>query len=116
MDHGPLGVECDAFRAEVRTPRARAFIAQYSMAASASFTLAVYGEHVARLLAEYWTSKMCFIFECWEFSGGGAHVFSDAEVAVFVQPDAFSLALPGAQGRIKARMVALQELRPNLEL
>ena len=108
-----LGVDYDAFRAEVRTPRARAWLVQYSLPASASFTLAVYGEQLARILAEYWTSNMTFFYNGWLFWGAGARVFSDEEVSAFAEPRGFVDAFAAADGRILARMKSLRELRPS---
>ena len=87
-----LGVDYDAFRAECRTAAAKEFVAMYSMQYSASFTLTLYGEDLAKLLAEYWTKKMSWYYDRWVLADRGLHVFTDAEVAEF--PDAQALASP----------------------
>ena len=86
----------------------------YSMQYSASFTLTLYGEDLAKLLAEYWTKKMSWYYDRWVLADRGLHVFTDAEVAEFPDAQAFSACLADASGKVRSRMQALQDLRPGV--
>ena len=108
-----LGVDFDCFRAEARTPDAKVFVGVYSFKFSCSLTLGVYEEATARLLAEYWVSKMTCFYDRWVANGRGMHVFTDEEVASFRDPPAFSATMADATGRVLRRMQELRALRPG---
>ena len=109
-----LGVDFNSFRAASCSADAQRFCCQYSLCLSASFTLALYGEAVAQTLAEYWVLKMSYFYQIWCERGSGKHVFSASEIMGFAEPQGFTNVLRGADGKIVARMRALQRLLPGL--
>ena len=109
-----LGLDYDAFRAEARSQHAKEFVALYGLQKSASFTLALYGDDIAKLLAGYWCDKMVHFYGIWSSSKIVGHVFSDVEVQSFVEPKAFTDVFARANGKISARMRQLRALCPGL--
>jgi hypothetical protein len=107
-----LGLDYDAFRAEARSQHAKEFVALYGLPKSASFTLALYGDDIAKLLAAYWCDKVVHFYGIWSSSKIVGHVFSDVEVQSFRAPKAFTDLLANAAGKISARMRQLQALCP----
>ena len=109
-----LGVDYDAFRAEVRSQAALPFISEFGLQKSASFSLAVYGELVAKTLAEYWTDKMTFYYNAWVEAGRQNRVFSDADISTWEDPAEFTAVLNSSSGKVLSRMRALQKLKPGV--
>ena len=52
-----------------------------------------FGEELAKILAEYWVAKMCYLYEQWATHDYGDHVFTDEECAGFVEPEACTRSL-----------------------
>lgn len=107
-----MGTDFDAFRGEARSTTAHTFATMYSLQRSASFSLALYGEDSARILSEYWCAKMNFLFAMWDSGGRGRYAFAEGDLG-FSEPGEFVDLLSRAQGKVLARMRALQRLRPS---
>jgi hypothetical protein len=105
------GLSHDAFRATWKTAEGRAFLFTYSFNQSASFTIAKFGEDLARACAEYWVCTMEHLYQLAE-KAGPKHEFCEAELRAFEEPVAFSLAFPLASAEQQKRMQELRSLSP----
>ena len=108
-----FGVPYDSFRSTFKSQQAKQFLMKYQFHQSCSFTLAKFGEVLARTLAEYWVSKMAWYFSVWEDKEFGNHIFTQEECDAFVEPEIFTRAFDASEGTVRARMVELRALKPG---
>ena len=106
------GVSFDAYRAEGSNRRADAFLEAQHLPKSARFDVSVYTQAGAALLARTWCEKCQHLYDIAAAHGDERHEFSDAELAMWLEPSAFADLTEHATGRALQRCLWLRALRP----
>ena len=107
------GVPYDAYRAEAKSKKAKAFMHRYGFVATASFHNSLYSEPVAIIMVSYCIARMQYFLDVWSRTEDDVHVFSLAEVGAFRESEDFQDVANTASGRVHARVVALRALVPR---
>lgn len=106
------GVAHGAFKGRSTAADAKRWAQSHSLTPSASFSVKMYGEQSAQLLAEAWTGRVNKFFQ---ISGGGlkgTFSFSDVHLASVGNSEEFELARAGAKGAARSRFDAVARLSP----
>jgi hypothetical protein len=107
------GVAYDAYRAEAKSKKAKAFMHRYYFVPTASFHISLYSEPVAIIMVSNWIARMQYFLDVWSRTEDDVHVFSLAEVGAFRESEDFQDVANTASGRVHARVVALRALVPR---
>ena len=85
---------------------------RYQLHHSASFSLGVYGEHAASVLAQYWADKMEHFHDIFVAAGDEEYVFTMEDVASFRQAPSLEHAGCAASRRVLDRLRELRAMKP----
>ena len=65
------------------------------------------------MLAQAWSRKMQYFYDIYVASAEPAHVFTEAEILAYVEPEHFSEAFGGIAGKGVSRLRDLRALKPQ---
>ena len=107
------GVGWDQYRATSSSVEGALFLESYLPNKSASFKLDLYGDALAKALAELWVAKMSYFYEIAAVRGP-RHVFTEGELAGFREDPALEPMFAGEAPEVQARLAQVRGLRPVL--
>ena len=110
------GIAFDCYSASIRrgTLAAEYILVYSNLKASASFSIALYGDETALVLARAWIHRHWHFFQLWRAAGGAAiKHFSEAEVKSYSEPEEFQALARDAKGPLLARIAQLRCLVPH---
>ena len=107
------GLAFQAFKGLVRQGSpAELWCGQHGLAKSASFSLAMYGEQTARIMAHAWCHRMHYFYSLWVAADDPSFRYTDEDVAAYAEQPAFSDLASGLEGAQLARANKIRALRP----
>ena len=106
------GKEYDAYQGRAAGREAESFCALYGLQKTSRYSTGLFGDAKASLLGRTWCAKMQHYFDVWRTNGGGAYVFTAADVAAFQEPGEMARWYDSEAGPHRARIDALRKLKP----
>ena len=109
-----LGVPYDSFRAYALPAAPLAWCRLMNITATATFSIRLYSEDGARMLAEFWCHRMEWLYSFWTEADDPAETFrySAAALDAYVWPPAVAAARADASVAMANRMDEIAEKRP----
>ena len=102
----------DAFQAKASGAEALAWCRRYKVATSARFSAQMYGDEMAGLLSRWWAAKMQHFLDIYRARGVEKYLYTDADVAGFVEPPEVPAMEAKADGKQRPRFAQVRALRP----
>jgi hypothetical protein len=109
-----LNVAQDAWQGRAVTAEAKAWCQRYSFQVAMRFDISLYTNAGALTCAMYWCQKLSCYYRIWAEAGGpDGHVYSDAEIASFVEPREFNELVGACRAPVaQRRFLQLRGLMP----